>query len=304
MNIKFQKEFLNRKDLSTLEYNIYKVDNFRVNRYDCVYDSLMGFCKKHKNDKIVILSKWCRKVKGLKIEAAFRSLVALKILSHTHSFRDEDYLKPHGKFLDVLITLNDLHTVAEFFDVTKNESREALTKGNALFSLQKYEEYIFKRKKIRAKECSKDENYFKDISFECVSYYNKEYVSNHKYASDFLQSFVENNKKNITDGEKAAMCVLEEICIEYEFQKPCLVFGHSYIMDFYLPKHGVCIEIDGGYHDTQNQLLKDREKTNMLAKSGVLTVRFTNEEAQNGNGLITFLNNLLNKTNNYDKRRD
>lgn len=98
---------------------------------------------------------------------------------------------------------------------------------------------------------------------------------------------------NITDAEKAAKNILEEMGIDYEFQKPCLIAGHSYIMDFYLKKYGICLEIDGAYHDTPEQLLKDREKTNVLAKSGILVVRFSNEETLIGNSIKTFLSHVI-----------
>lgn len=295
MNLEFQKEFLLRKDIEPLYDGFDKVDNFRVEKFDCVYDSLKSFLKKNENQKLIILSKWCKNIKGLKFEAAFRSLVALGIRSHTHPFLDQDYLSPKGKHRDVLIPYSDICTVAKFFDLTKKEFKMAVNNWGVLFSLHDYSSYILKRKKMRAKEQSQNEEYFKKISFDGVSFFKKEYISTHKYASNFLQSFVENNKRNITEGEKAAQKVLDEMGVEFEFQKPCLIAGHSYIMDFYIEKYGVCIEIDGGYHNTAEQLLKDRERTNILAKSGVLVVRFSNEEAMNGSSIKTFLLHIYNE---------
>ena len=72
------------------------------------------------------------------------------------------------------------------------------------------------------------------------------------------------------------------------------MFGVCYIMDFYLPDYGICIEVDGDYHNTFEQLVKDKERTNKLALTGILVVRFTNEEVAQGIKVETFINTMLN----------
>lgn len=294
MNKEFQEDFLRRYSYKPIYDGFEKSSSFHSEKYDCVYDALLKFCKDNENRRIVILSKWCKNVPGLKFEAVLKSLPVLKIKGRVLPFRDEDYLEPIGNIKEILISIKELKLLCAFFDISRKESGKAIN-NNAYFSLSDYERYITVRKKRRAFEQAKNDEYFEKICFDEKSYFKKEYVSKHKYAADYLQSWVEENKKNITEGEKAAKAVLDEMCVDYEFQKPCLVAGRSYIMDFYLENFGICIEIDGGYHNTTEQLLRDRERTNILAKSGVLVVRFTNEEAMNGSSIKTFLLHIFNE---------
>lgn len=56
--------------------------------------------------------------------------------------------------------------------------------------------------------------------------------------------------------------------------KRCL----SYIADFYNPDTKTIIEIDGGYHNTRHQQLKDKKRTELLEKKGYKVVRTTNKK--------------------------
>lgn len=58
-------------------------------------------------------------------------------------------------------------------------------------------------------------------------------------------------------------------------QKPLL---NAYIVDFYIGSFGIVIEIDGGYHDTKEQIVKDALRTKRLNDYGIRVIRFTNEE--------------------------
>jgi len=51
-----------------------------------------------------------------------------------------------------------------------------------------------------------------------------------------------------------------------------------YIADFYNHKNKLIIEIDGDYHDTEEQKLKDIERTKFLEYNGLRVIRFKNEE--------------------------
>ena len=51
-----------------------------------------------------------------------------------------------------------------------------------------------------------------------------------------------------------------------------------YIADFYCHKLKLIIEVDGEYHLSEEQILKDSERTNSLKESGLEVIRFTNEE--------------------------
>jgi very-short-patch-repair endonuclease len=51
-----------------------------------------------------------------------------------------------------------------------------------------------------------------------------------------------------------------------------------YILDFYCHEARLAIEVDGGIHDEQQQIIQDRVRTNFLKESGIHVIRFKNEE--------------------------
>ncbi len=64
---------------------------------------------------------------------------------------------------------------------------------------------------------------------------------------------------------------------------------HLYIADFYCHKLKLVIEIDGEYHNSQEQKIIDKQKTLDLESQGLKVVRFTNEKVENN------LNEVLKK---------
>jgi very-short-patch-repair endonuclease len=50
-----------------------------------------------------------------------------------------------------------------------------------------------------------------------------------------------------------------------------------YIVDFYCHQHKLIIEVDGGYHNTLEQIEKDQKRTDFLSFQGLRVIRFTNE---------------------------
>ena len=51
-----------------------------------------------------------------------------------------------------------------------------------------------------------------------------------------------------------------------------------YIADFYCHELKLVIEVDGGYHQTKEQLILDKRRTDDIAFQGLKLIRFTNEE--------------------------
>ena len=56
---------------------------------------------------------------------------------------------------------------------------------------------------------------------------------------------------------------------------------HHFIVDFYCHELKLIIEIDGKYHDSEEQKNKDFERTELLAFQGLREIRFTNDEIIN-----------------------
>lgn len=59
------------------------------------------------------------------------------------------------------------------------------------------------------------------------------------------------------------------------------VIMYGFILDFYMRKSRIAIEVDGGYHNEKSQKIYDEGRTNILNHRGIRVIRFTNEEIIN-----------------------
>jgi very-short-patch-repair endonuclease len=66
-----------------------------------------------------------------------------------------------------------------------------------------------------------------------------------------------------------------------------------YILDFYAPKHRVCVEIDGEYHDDLDQRQYDEERTVFLHAMRISVARYSNNEVINHQESVLFRLGLL-----------
>lgn len=71
----------------------------------------------------------------------------------------------------------------------------------------------------------------------------------------------------------------------------------GYVIDFYLPRISTAIEIDGGYHDTEEQRQKDAVKDKFLKSIGVDVVRIKNEQVKDKSFQQTIINLFKTKLN-------
>ncbi len=87
--------------------------------------------------------------------------------------------------------------------------------------------------------------------------------------------------KNPTKAELIFKARLDSFGIRYLFQKGFIQGNYHCIVDFYLPKpHRLCIEIDGGYHDSDKQIVRDREKEIYLMGRKMRVIRVKNEDVK------------------------
>lgn len=88
-------------------------------------------------------------------------------------------------------------------------------------------------------------------------------------------------KRKATPAERHFKVTLRRLGIKNIFQKG-FISGRICIVDFYIPKYKICVELDGGYHFTPEQQRRDYYRTEYLTKKrGLKVIRFTNEEAFN-----------------------
>jgi very-short-patch-repair endonuclease len=88
-------------------------------------------------------------------------------------------------------------------------------------------------------------------------------------------NYREKLKKNATPSEIKMKKILQDGKINFIFQKGWLKNGF-FISDFYLPKYKTVIEIDGEYHNTSEQISKDKKKDVYYKNRGFSVLRFTN----------------------------
>ena len=86
--------------------------------------------------------------------------------------------------------------------------------------------------------------------------------------------------------EKAATAAELRVCrllarnlITFEFQYPVYTKGGYIVVDFYLPKFNLAIELDGAQHFAEDSLAADKNRDNFLKKKGIRVLRLSNSKA-------------------------
>lgn len=85
---------------------------------------------------------------------------------------------------------------------------------------------------------------------------------------------------NATGPEKKAIKYFTSKKVKFEFQKIIKCGDKYYIADFYFPKLKTILEIDGGYHNNDEQKQKDEIRTKDLENIGYKVVRMTNSDVR------------------------
>ena len=93
-----------------------------------------------------------------------------------------------------------------------------------------------------------------------------------------LNIYSDENKKNPTVAEDMFRQRLNFNNVPFMEQVPLC---NKYIVDFLL-FNKIVVEIDGGYHNTNEQKKRDKVRTKELNKAGYLVVRCTNKEVEEG----------------------
>src|SRR5690348_5961518 len=88
-------------------------------------------------------------------------------------------------------------------------------------------------------------------------------------------------KRKATRSEIILMKLLYDIHAYFQFQERFIAKEYYCICDFYLPDYKLCIEVDGGYHFTEEQRQKDKAKNNYILHTRHLGLfRISNEDAE------------------------
>ncbi|MEO7923928.1 MAG: chorismate synthase [Chitinophagaceae bacterium] len=106
------------------------------------------------------------------------------------------------------------------------------------------------------------------------------YYTNPKESWKFLSAFAKENRRNATEAEDKLWQELRDRKIgRYKFRRQHPVNG--FIPDFVCLEKKLIIEVDGEYHNSEEQIRYDDLRTKWLQENQYQLIRFTNEEILN-----------------------
>ena len=91
-----------------------------------------------------------------------------------------------------------------------------------------------------------------------------------------LKANAQENRKNQTDAESAFWQIAKSNGLGEKCRRQYII--GDYIVDFFFRKSMLIIEIDGGYHDTEEQQEIDAIRQEWLEQNGYTVLHFTNEQ--------------------------
>ena len=89
-----------------------------------------------------------------------------------------------------------------------------------------------------------------------------------------LKQFAFEHRLNKTSQEKKFYSLLHPIRNEFKIKIKNEYIIFPYIIDFYIPKYGIAIELDGGYH--KNRIEYDSKRTSYLENRDIIVLHFDN----------------------------
>ena len=70
-------------------------------------------------------------------------------------------------------------------------------------------------------------------------------------------------------------------------QQKFIIRNRVYFVDIYMKAYKVAIGVDGGYHNTKEQMEKDRQRDMDLSEKGLAVIRIKNEDVRKKFKLLT-----------------
>ena len=212
-----------------------------------------------------------------------------------------------GSFLQININMNkDYIFSLQSVVLTRNKSNALLVKPSILTDIAKalsinVESLLFHKEIIycTSSKFRKQEERKKGILANRK--YNEK-VKNITFASKKtprqLVEWANKNQdkliKNATESELGLFKKLSN-CFKQRVKKqhPFLIDGRLYYADISIPSLKVIVEVDGGYHLTQEQKKRDEKRDKDFASIGYTTIRVTNEQVKSKKGKQEVLQKLL-----------
>ncbi len=109
-----------------------------------------------------------------------------------------------------------------------------------------------------------------------------------------LKENAKTNRKNMTEAESVFWSLVKRGALGQRCLRQHII--GDYIVDFLFRKSKVIVEIDGGYHFTEEQEKEDTIRTEWLERQGYKVVRFTNDQIlMETNKITEILKSSLNR---------
>jgi very-short-patch-repair endonuclease len=93
-----------------------------------------------------------------------------------------------------------------------------------------------------------------------------------------IKAYAQANRK-IENKHEMKVYYLLRAFFDFEVLRQFIVDGR-YIADLCIPSKKVIIEVDGGYHNNEDQKVKDKIREDYIRSIGFEIIRFKNEEVQ------------------------
>lgn len=108
-----------------------------------------------------------------------------------------------------------------------------------------------------------------------------------------LKNLARDLRKNATDAERRRWSKIRGKQLkEYQFYRQKNI--GDYIVDFYCPAAKLIVEIDGGQHYSEANIVKDEARDKFLSDLGFSVLRFSNSDVlKNFEGVVTDIYNHL-----------
>lgn len=115
-----------------------------------------------------------------------------------------------------------------------------------------------------------------------------------KFEYGLLKENAKANRNNQTEAESAFWHIVKESGLGEKCRRQYII--GQYIVDFFFRKSMLIIEIDGGYHFTEEQQKEDSVRQEWLEHMGYRMLRFTNEQVlfDTDNVISVVKQNLMN----------
>ena len=91
-----------------------------------------------------------------------------------------------------------------------------------------------------------------------------------------LKQFAVHHRRYPTEAESALWSCIQHHGLSRHFRRQHII--GDYIVDFICLQEKLIIEIDGGYHSQEAQIIFDQARTEWLNEQGFKVIRFKNEE--------------------------